>query len=508
MITTAPGATRARTATTRDWVALTVLTLAVTLIAVDGTVLALAAPALTEALAPTATQLLWIGDVYSFAVAGLLVTMGNVADRFGRKRQLMIGSVAFAAASALAAFAPTAEMLILARALLGVAAASLMPSTLSIIRNIFEVPAQRTRAVAVWSAGALGGAAVAPLVGGYLLENFWWGAVFLINVPVVLVLVGVGIFVIPESRNPHPGPFDVLSAVLSMSTIIPLVYAVKHLAGHGFDWTVLPAAAVGLVSGFVFVRRQRSLTFPLIDVALFRDRAFLGAVLAALVSTFALSGLLFFFSQYLQLVRGYGPFAAGLRELPLTIASIGVILLVGIALARLGRGRAIAAGLLLAALGMGGLAIAEGASTYLWIGVALVAIGLGLGLSSTLTTDAVVGAAPRDRAGSAAAIAETAYELGVALGIALLGSLLTILYRAALTLPAGLPGGQRDAITESLAQAVTVSGQQGALLAEAQHAFTAAMQVTSGTAAILLAIGALLAWRVIPSAATVERQEH
>ena len=229
----------------REWAALIVLVLAVTLLAVDGTVLFLAIPSLTADLAPTATQILWIGDIYSFVLAGLLVTMGNLADRIGRKRLLLIGAVAFGAASLLAAFAPSAGMLIAARALLGLAGATIMPSTLSIIRNLFHDPAQRTRAIALWSAGAMAGGAVGPLVGGALLEMFWWGSVFLINVPVIVAVVGLGAWLLPESRSPVAGWIDLLSALLSVLAVVPVVFAIKQVLGGGAGAPALLAALVG-----------------------------------------------------------------------------------------------------------------------------------------------------------------------------------------------------------------------------------------------------------------------
>ena len=491
-------------ASARDWAALGVLTLAVVLLAVDGTVLALAVPALTADLAPTATQLLWIGDIYSFFLAGLLVTMGNVADRIGRKRLLLIGSVGFGLSSILAAVSTSPEMLIAARAILGLSGATLMPSTLSIVRTIFTVPAQRTRAIAIWSAGATGGAAAGPLVGGALLEHFTWHAVFLINIPVVVVIVVAGAFLLPESRNPARSPIDVLSAVLSIATIVPLVYAVKHAVGDGLDLSVAATAVVGVVAGILFVRRQRRIPTPLLDLSLFRLPAFSGAVVANTLSVFAFSGLLFFFSQYLQLVRGFSPFVAGLAELPSTIASIAVIAVIGLILRRLGAGRAIGGGLAIAALGFGIIAVAEGVDGYLLLAIALAVIGLGIGISMTLATDAIVAAAPRERAGAAASISETGYELGVALGIAVLGSLQLVVYRATLDLPAALPAGTAEVVRESLAIGTTVLDPADPLAAEAlaaaQHAFTGGMQVASVVAAVILALAAVIAWRVIPSA--------
>lgn len=488
----------------REWTALIVLALAVLLLAVDGTVLSLAVPALSEALDPSATELLWIGDAYSFALAGLLVTMGTLGDRIGRKRLLLIGAAGFAAASLLAAFAPTAGWLIAARVLLGVAGATIMPSTLSIIRNMFRDPRQRTTAVAVWGAMATAGAAVGPLVGGVLLEHFWWGSVFVINLPVMALLIVLGIPLIPESRDPAPGPFDPLSALLSLAGIVPVVYGIKELAAHGLSATAVTGLVAGVAGATLFVRRQRRLTTPLIDVSLFRRPTFTGAVAANLLSIFALSGMVFFLSQYLQLVRGYSPLEAGLRQLPLTVASIAVVGLVGVLITRLGRGRAIASGLFLAAAGLLLLAVAEGVEGYLWLAVALAVTGFGVGLALTLTTDAVVSAVPPDRAGAAAAVSETAYELGVALGIAVLGSVLTATYRASLTLPATLPAEATGAASESLPSAVgaaeALPGTSGAaVVSAAQDAFVTAMQVTSVLAAVLVAAAAVVALRVIPS---------
>ncbi|WP_191299406.1 MFS transporter [Lentzea cavernae] len=483
----------------RRWAALVVLVGSMLLLAIDGTVLYLAVPSLTADLAPSLTQVLWIGDVYALALAGLLVTTGTLADRLGRKRVLLVGTAAFGAASALAAFAPNAEMLIAARLLLGVAGATIMPSTLSIIRNMFPDQAERTKAIAIWSAASAGGMALGPLVGGLLLEHFWWGSVFLINVPVVLVFLVAGAILLPESRNPRPGRFDLLSAAMSMTAIVPLVYAVKHAISAGLDFQTVLATAVGVAAGVLFVRRQRRLETPLIDVELFANKAFSGAVLANFVAIFALMGVLFFFSQYLQLVRGLRPLAAGLVELPTTVASILAVAVVGVLVARLGTGRAVAAGLLLAALGLVLVAVAENADDTLWLAAALLPLGLGIGVAMTLTVDAVVSAVPSERAGAASAISETAFELGGALGIALLGSTVTLVYRASLDLPATLPGPARAATEDSLAAAVNTVRDSPGVIEAARDAFTTAMQVTSVVAAAITVIAALIAWFTIPS---------
>lgn len=488
----------------RRWLALAVLTLAVTLLSIDSTVLALAIPSLSRDLAPTATQLLWIGDIYSFTLAGLLVTMGNVADRIGRRRLLLLGTVGFGASSVLAAFAPSAAALIAARALLGISGATIMPSTLSLIRNIFPDPRQRTTAIAIWAAGTSGGTALGPLVGGILLEHFWWGSVFLINVPVMVLVIATGLWLLPESRNEHGAPVDLLSAALSVAAIVPIVYAVKALAHDGLTLTVAVSLLVGLVAGSAFLRRQRSLTTPLIDVELFRRPAFTWAVLATVMAMFALAGLLYFFSQYLQLVLGFSTLRAGISELPISLASIAVVGLVGRLVRRSGHGRALGGGLIMGAAGLLIIALAESYGGIALISVGLLIIGAGIGLAFTVSTGAVLGSVPANRAGAASAISETGLELGVALGIAVLGTVQDVGYRLHLgEITAEVPQGVAQAAHQSLA---TLAGAydpgdavQAALFAQAQAAFTHAMQATAVVAAAILLYAGIMAARRVPS---------
>ena len=489
----------------RSWAALAVLTLAVTLLAIDSTVLALAVPSLSADLSPTASQLLWIGDIYSFTLAGLLVTMGNVADRIGRRRLLLVGTLGFGAASVMAAFAPSAGTLIAARALLGIGGATIMPSTLSLIRNIFPDARHRATAIAIWSAGSSGGAALGPLVGGALLEHFWWGSVFLINGPVMAAVIIAGLWLLPESRNDQGGPVDLVSAIQSVLAIVPLVYAVKSFAHDGLTVIAAVALLVGLIAGWLFVRRQRTLATPLIDVELFSRPAFTWAIAATVLAIFALAGLLYFFSQYLQLVRGYSTLRAGLTEVPASLASIVVVAVVAAVVRRLGNGRALGSGLLMAAVGLVVVALGESYGGIVVICVGLLIIGAGIGLAFTVSTGAVLGAVPADRAGAASAISETGLELGVALGIAVLGTIQDVGYRLLLgQAPSGLPGRVADAAEQSLATLAGVIDPsdpgQAELMVQAREAFTRAMQTTAVIAAGILLFAGVMAARHVPAA--------
>ncbi|RCV50274.1 MFS transporter, partial [Marinitenerispora sediminis] len=329
----------------RAWATLAIACLAALLLALDLTVLHLAVPALTADLRPSATQLLWIADVYGFALGGLLVTMGNVGDRIGRKRLLLIGAALFGAASVATAYAPTPEALIAARALLGVAGSTIMPSTLSIIRDAFTDPRERTAAVGIWSGANAGGFALGPVVGGVLLDHFWWGAVFLINVPVVILVIAVGAVVLPESRNPAPGRLDALSVPLSVVGVVAVIYAIKEAAHGSAGLDAGAALLVGVAALVVFTRRQTRLAEPLIDVRLFRRRAFAGAIGCAVVAMFANLAMSLLMAQYFQLVLGWSPLQAGLMTLPGALAGLVGGVLSARLIASWGRARAVAVGL-------------------------------------------------------------------------------------------------------------------------------------------------------------------
>lgn len=490
----------------RRWWALVALSLAVLLVAVDNTILALAIPSLAVDLSPTPTELLWIGDIYSFVLAGLLVTMGNVGDRVGRKKLLMIGLVGFAVVSVIAAFSPTAEALIASRALLGVAGATLMPSTLSLIRNTFLDARERTFAISVWSAVAAAGGGLGPLIGGVLLEHFWWGSVFLVNVPIVLVIIGIGAWALRDSKNPNPGPIDIPSVILSMVGILGTIAGIKDIAIHGFD-DPFPFAylAIGLFACYLFVRRQLKLESPLIDMKLFKIPAFSGAVGADLISVFGLMGVYFFLAQQFQLVQGESPLQSGFQLLPAELAALAGALVAARIIRRFGRRAAIVGGISLGALGLLGLGIIHLEGNLLVI-TAMVFVGAGFGCSLTATADAILAAAPPERAGAAGAVSETAYELGAALGIAILGSILGAWYRHVVEIPPGLPADASAAVEESLSSAVEVAQTIPASVAEqvlaaSRIAFTDALSVTCLVAGVICAFAAYVALRVLPTKA-------
>lgn len=490
------------------WLALSVLVLAVLLVAVDATVLGLATPYISEDLKPSGTQLLWIGDVYSFVIAGLLVSMGSLGDRIGRKKLLLIGATAFGAISVLNAYATTPELMILARALLGVAGATLMPATLALIRNLFHDPRERSLAIGIWGATASAGTAVGPVVGGFLLEHFWWGSVFLINLPVMVVLVLVGIKLLPESRTPNPGPWDLTSVGLSLVGMIGIVYAVKEAATHGFEWQAVTVGLLGAGALYWFVRRQLTLPSPLLDMRLFRHRGFSGAVLADLFTILGLSGLVFFLSQYLQLVQGRGPLEAGLAELPAAIGAVAAGLIAGTVARRFSVRAVVAGGLAAVGLALGALTLLSQSTGYPLLGAALLVVGIGAGFSFTVTADVILSSVPKEQAGAASAVSETAYELGAALGIALLGSIVTSVY-AGFTGPVGTPAQAHESLGGAVESAAGLPADTAAALMDsARTAFVDGLTLAAGIGAVVLLVTAAAAWFLLRGQKLEESAEH
>jgi DHA2 family multidrug resistance protein-like MFS transporter len=493
----------------KEWIGLAVLFLPCLLISMDISVLFFALPFISAELEPTGTQQLWIMDIYGFVLAGMLITMGAVGDRIGRRRLLMMGATAFSAASVIAAYSTSAEMLIMTRALLGLAGATLMPSTLALIRNMFHDPGQRKTAIAIWTAAITGGTIIGPIVGGFLLEHYWWGSAFMINVPAMALLLALAPVLLPEFRAAKTGAFDVLGALLSLIAVLPVIYGVKRMAVDGFE--PIPAAALGagLLVGVAFVHRQRTYAHPLIDITLFRSRAFSGSILINVVGMFCLIGYALFTTQYLQLVLGLRPFTAALWSLA---ASPAIMVAVGVA-ATLGRSLRpaviIGGGLLFSSVGFVLLSQVRVDSP---VAVVLIAAGVlvsGIIVASTLTADLVLTAAPPERAGTASALSETGSELGAALGMAILGTIGAAVYHHEMAdvVAPGLPPEGLHAARETLAGADAVAGQLpgpagDALLDAARHAFTQGMSVASMAGAVLMvatAIAAVILLRHIPT---------
>ncbi|NVM97116.1 MFS transporter [Arthrobacter sp. SDTb3-6] len=501
--TPVPGATAAR-AGTRAWIALAVLMLPVLLISVDNTVLSFAVPSISLALVPSANELLWIIDVYPLVLAALLVPMGSLADRFGRRRLLLLGSTGFTVVSVLAAFAPSAAALIGCRALLGVFGSMLMPSTLSLIRNLFVHQDQRRTAIAIWAACFSGGAALGPIVGGFLLEHFWWGAVFLLSIPVMVLLLILAPVFVPASKDPAPGKIDPLSILLSFGAMVPTTFGIKEIA-QGRPWFVNGALiVVGVALGLVFVRRQLARTNPMLDVRLFRNPVFSGGVLANLLSIFSLVGFLYFVTQHLQLVVGLSPTAAAFVLVPGLVISIMTGLLAA-SLAKFFRpSRLAAAGLLLNAVGFGIVWLNTGGSVA-GVVAAFAVLGAGVGIAETISNDLILSAAPPAKAGAASAISETAYEVGSVLGTALLGSILAAAYRLNVVLPASLTAADRHAAGQTLGGAIDVAGtlpagQGTALLASARQAFDSGSGLVSLVGVGLMLAAALMCLRTLRAA--------
>ncbi|MEV0596648.1 MFS transporter [Nonomuraea cavernae] len=479
------------------WASLVIACLATLLLSLDLTVLHLALPMLVGDLGASATQLLWIGDVYGFAVAGLLITMGNLGDRIGRKRLLLIGAVAFSAASVVTAYAPSAELLIAARVLLGVAGAMIMPSTLSILRNVFTDPGERTAAIGIWSGMNAAGFALGPVVGGLLLDHFWWGSVFLINLPIMaLVLVG-GILVLPESRNPDAGGIDLPSVALSFTGIVAVIYAIKEAAHDGLgQGDVQVAGVLGVACLAYFLWRQTRLTDPLIDVRLFRRRAFSASIGTNLLAIFTMMAMSLIFAWYFQLVLGWSPLQAGLAGLPGGLSGAVGGFVAAKLIGFIGRNGVVALGLTMNAGSFLWYSTLGLEVDYLVLLIPMIIGGMGIGFAFTVNNDTILATVPKERAGAAAAVSETSFELGGSLGIAILGTVLNSTYSAGLRVPAGIPGeAARESIAGAMHVAASLPPEQGApLIHAARVAFVEGVHVTGLSAAAMLVVVAVLAF--------------
>ena len=472
--------------------------LPVLLVTIDNTVLNFALPSIAAELQPGPALQLWLIDAYPLVLCSLLVAGGNFGDRFGRRRTLMIGLTGFALASLGAAFAPTAELLLVGRILTGVFGAVILPATHSLLRNMFHVRAERRLAIAIWSTGFAAGAALGPILGGWLVSIAGWPAVFLIAVPFAVVLLPAAPLLVSESRDPEPGPLDLWSILLSALTLAPLVAAIKHAADSGPDALSGALAAIGAAAGALFVRRMLTATNPMLDLRLLRKSGFTGPILVNLVSIASLTGFLFFAAQHLQLVAGLSPLEAAWLLAPGALANV----VAGLAVVKLVKvmrpSTAIAAGLLSSAVAYTLTAITSGSPAIAVICLAYILIGIGVGSAGTLAGDLLMANIAPDKAGAASAMSETAYELGTVLGVTVFGGILTATYRSALVVPDGLTQAQADAARATLSGAhATAETLQAAtadaLMTAAGAAFDSGALATSTIGAVLMAAAATVA---------------
>lgn len=470
----------------RRWGGLAVLAASLLVVVMDMTVLNVALPDLTEDLRAGALAQLWIVDVYSLVLAGLLVPVAALADRWGRRRMLLTGFTIFAVASLAALVARSPGDVIAVRALLGVGGAMIMPATLSLIRALFPDARERAFALGLWAATAAVGGAVGPIVGGALLSAFSWHAAFLVNVPLMVVALVAGLLLLPESRSERPGRVDAIGTVLSVAGMVAAVYGVKHLGKGDVDVATLLVLVAGLAMLALFVRRCLRQDEPMLAVRLFANRVFRSGVVTALVSSTAMMALLFVGSQWLQLVQGWSPLTAGVALLPMALGGLVGPPLAPAVAARHGARNVIVAGLVLLAAGMATLWLLPRPMPYAGVAVALLLVGFGtaaLGLASAL----IMGAAPAHQAGSAAAVEEMSYEIGGVLGIALLGSLAGVVYRH------GLPAGVPDAAVESVTGALGAAVEPAALAS-----YTDAFAMVGLVGAVITLLVAVVVWRELP----------
>ncbi|WP_229891085.1 MFS transporter [Streptomyces mashuensis] len=488
----------------REWTAFTVLLLPLLLVSMDVSVLFFAIPSISESLHVTGAQQLWIFDIYAFALSGLLITMGSLGDRIGRRKLLLAGAAAFGAASVAAAYAPNAPMLIAARAVLGIGGATLMPSTMALVREMFRDDRQRSKAIGIWSGVMAGGIALGSVLGGLLLEHFWWGSVFLVNVPAMALLLVLAPFLVPESKNPAPGRFDLLSVPLSMAAVLPVTYGMKRIAAdNAVDAVAAGTIAAGLLVGWVFVRRQRRHPHALLGRDLFRHRLFGAGITVNTIAAFGMMGSSFFTTQYLQGVLGKGPLEAALWSIAPSVA-IGTAGPVATAVAqRVQKAYVIAAGFVVAAAGFGLLALAGPDDLWTTL-IAAAVVGCGIITVMALVSDLALSTTPVAKAGTAASLLESGQEFGGALGMAVFGSVGTAVYRADVppALPADLPRPAADAAAETLGQAVGAARALPGTLADtvltaARDAFVHGMHVAAVAGGVVFLLASALAARTL-----------
>lgn len=467
-------------ATKKEWIGLLVLALPCMLYSMDLMVLNLAIPQLSLDLHPSASQLLWIVDIYGFFLAGSLITMGTLGDLIGRRKILLVGSSIFAVASAIAAFSRSAEMLIVMRAIQGIAGATLAPSTLSLIRVLFKNPKQRAQAVGLWGTSFSLGGLIGPLVGGALIEHFWWGSVFLINVPILILLLIIAPKLLPEFKDENGGKLDLLSAAVSLVSILLIVFALKKFAEVGFQAVAVISAIVGLALGGFFIRRQEQLEHPLIDVNLFKGFTFNALILTNSLTMSVFFGTFLFQTQYIQLVMGFSPLLAGMWSLPSTVAMIISSSLSPQLAKKIKPAFIMGFGLFLGAIGFIIISRVNGAQDLGWLILGSVFQSLGTPPVLLFTTNMLVNSAPPEKAGAAAAISETGNEMGGALGIAILGSVGTFIYRQQMSqiILGNINPGIKKVASTTLENAIEIAKSAGSasesLISQSKGAYTMA----------------------------------
>lgn len=477
----------------REWIGLAVLCLPTFLVAMDISVLYLAVPRMTATLTPSAVQQTWIVDIYGFVIAGFLVTMGTLGDRIGRKRLLLGGATVFGVASVAAAFSVSPAMLIACRAVLGVAGAALLPSVMALVTGMFTEQRQRGRALAIWTACFMSGSTLGPLVGGVLLNFFWWGSVFLVSVPGIVLLLVFGPSLLPAQPSSSAGRLDVVSVVLSLAAILPFVYGLQQLARHGWQWLSVLALVFGVVVGVVFILRQRRLEHPLLDLRLFSNHTFRATVLMFFVSALVGAGALLVVTQYLQDVTGLTPLSAGLLLLVPNALMIVASLVAPSLANRIRPAYLIAGGVFVAALGYVLFTFVGATSGPMMIFAAMCVVMFGTAPLAALANHLAMGSVPPEKAGSGASIVQTATEFALGLGIATLATLGTAVYRGGVEgalrfVPAGTAAAAREGIDRAVAAAAQLPGAQGrALLLAARESFTSGLHVVGVVSAILFA---------------------
>jgi DHA2 family multidrug resistance protein-like MFS transporter len=482
---------RVPTDSRRAWLGLIATLGPVLVVAMDGSILFLAMPSIGEAINPTSDQSLWILDIYGFVVGSLLITFGNLGDRFGRKRLLIIGAVVFGVGSACASLSGTPALLIAARALMGLGGATLLPSCLAVITELFEAPLARAKAIGVFAATFAAGFVIGPIVGGLLLDRFWWGSVFLVNIPVVIAFLCLAPILLKETRGPRPGRIDVPSVVLSALGLALAIYGVKQAATYGISWVNGPLIVIGLGVLTAFLLRQRRLASPLLDTSLFKERVFAVAILTGLLSLFVWSASAFLSMTYLQSVLGMSVLKSALFAVPGAIVLTVSCVLTPRFVQAAGERRALILCHFSMALGLFLLLFtSHGTGVVFYVASTMVA-GIGFGISFSLVADTAVGAVPESRAGAAGAIAETSNEVGNALGIALLGSLATIVFRA------DYPGDETG-----IGEVIDAPAATSAAIERAQSAFLDGYHVAEAVSvAICIGLG-VLAVRWLPKASS------